>query len=137
MPEAVTSATPLLETKFHAPRRRPGSVVRPRLNNRLKRSEQPALTLVSAPAGFGKTTLLTQLFADVAGEEASTAWLALDSSDNDPVLFWSYVIAALQTLVPQIGTSALSLLRSAPTALEAVVATLLNDLNSVGRDIVV
>ena len=72
-------SVPLLETKLHAPRRR-GVVARPRLRDRLDRRDQPALTLVSAAAGFGKTTLVAEWFAD----GPATAWLSLDARDNDP-----------------------------------------------------
>lgn len=91
---------PLVETKLHAPRRRRGVVHRARLANRLLPPEQPPLTLVSAPAGFGKTTLLTEWFAD---RGRTTAWLSLDAGDNDAARFWSYLIAALRTVVPDVG----------------------------------
>jgi ATP/maltotriose-dependent transcriptional regulator MalT len=68
---------------------------RPRLTRRLPGRDRPALTLVSAAAGFGKTTLLTQWFAGDADDER-TAWLSLDARDNDPVVFVSYVVAALR-----------------------------------------
>ncbi len=129
------AATPLVATKLHAPRRRRGLIPRPRLTNRLVGRDQPALTLVSAAAGFGKTTLLTEWFASDGGDE-STAWLSLDARDNDPVVFVSYLVAALQAVAPDVGASALSLLRSSPSALEAVVATLVNDLDLLDRDIV-
>jgi LuxR family maltose regulon positive regulatory protein len=90
---------------------------------------------VSAPAGFGKTTLLTEWFGSSTEQESSTAWLSLDGRDNDPALFWSYVVAALQTVAPQVGATSLSLLRSAPSAMEPVVATLLNDLDAVTDDV--
>jgi LuxR family maltose regulon positive regulatory protein len=93
------------------------------------------LTLVSAPAGFGKTTLLTDWFAG-DGRDRSTAWLSLDARDNDPAVFVSYLVAALRTVAPDVGTSALSLLRSSPGALEAVVATLLNELHAGATDVV-
>src|SRR5262245_20400035 len=124
--------TPLLETKLHAPRRRRGVVHRRRLRNRLRGGDQHSLTLVSAPAGFGKTTLLTEWF----GDEPRTAWLSLDGRDNDPVLFWSYVVAALQTIVPELGETSLALLQSAPSAMEPMVATLLNELGAIADDIV-
>src|SRR3712207_4403745 len=116
------AATPLLGTKLHAPRRRRGAIQRSRLTKHLTGRDLPALTLVSAPAGFGKTTLLTHWFSD----DQSTAWLSLDSGDNDPAVFWSYVIGALRTVAPGTGETALSLLRSAPPPLEAVAGTLLN-----------
>src|SRR5260221_11069343 len=84
------------------------------------------LTLVSAPAGFGKTTLLAQWLAE-SGTPA--AWVSLGPQDNDPTSFLSYLIAALQTLDAQIGTTALSLLRTPqPPYPEAVLAVLINDL---------
>ena len=90
-------ASPLLETKLHVPRRRRGLVARPRLSERLDRRAESALTLVSAPAGFGKTTLLTEWLAAAPADGRSAAWLSLDQRDNDPALFWTYLIAALQT----------------------------------------
>ena len=87
-------ASPLLETKLHVPRRRRGLVARPRLMQRLGRSADSALTLVSAPAGFGKTTLLAEWLAGVRGEERSAAWLSLDQRDNDSATFWTYLITA-------------------------------------------
>ena len=96
-------AGPLLETKLHVPRRRRGLVPRPRLSERLSRGAESTLTLVSAPAGFGKTTLLAEWLATAAAEERSAAWLSLDQRDNDPALFWTYLIAALQTAAPGVG----------------------------------
>lgn len=122
-------ASPLLATKLSVPRRRPGLMPRPRLSERLTRGTQAALTLVSAPAGFGKTTLLTEWLA--TSDDRSVAWLSLDPSDNDATTFWSYLIAALQTVAPEIGASALSLLQaSQPPATQAVLATLLNELGT-------
>ena len=105
-------ASPLLETKLHVPRRRRGLVARPRLMQRLGRSADSALTLVSAPAGFGKTTLLAEWLAGVRGEERSAAWLSLDQRDNDSATFWTYLITALRTAEPSIGEGALTLLQS-------------------------
>jgi LuxR family maltose regulon positive regulatory protein len=96
---------------------------------------ESALTLVSAPAGFGKTTLLTEWMAAAPGDGPSVAWLSLDRRDNDPAVFWSYVVAALRTAAPGVGESALSLLESARPSTEAVLASLLNDLDAVTRDL--
>ncbi|MGY1781974.1 LuxR C-terminal-related transcriptional regulator [Geodermatophilus sp. SYSU D01036] len=127
---------PLLETKLHRPRRRRGLIARPRLCERLDRGTESALTLVSAPAGFGKTTVLTEwLTAEPAGGR-SVAWLSLDERDNDPALFWTYLITALQTAVPEVGTGALALLQSPQSSLDAVLATLLNEISAVPDDIV-
>ena len=101
-PAAPASAAPaaLLETKLYVPRSRRGLVPRPRLSERLDRGTALKLTLVSAPAGFGKTTLLTEWLGERPAEAAGgrlVAWLSLDRADNDPASFWTYVIAALRT----------------------------------------
>ena len=127
---------PLLETKLHIPRRRQGLVARPRLVDRLSRGAESALTLVSAPAGFGKTTLLADWLATVVADGRGAAWLSLDQRDNDPALFWTYLIAALKTAVPGLGGSALSLLESPQPPMEVVLATLLNDLSAISNDVV-
>jgi LuxR family transcriptional regulator, maltose regulon positive regulatory protein len=133
-------AGPLLETKFHVPRRGRGVVPRPRLIEGLTRRAESALTLVSAPAGFGKTTLLTEWLAEwlaaaPAGERCA-AWLSLDPRDNDPALFWRYLVAALDAAAPGVGTNVLLLLQSSQPPTEAVLATLLNDLNTLTKDVV-
>jgi len=87
---------PLLETKLHVPRGGRGLVVRQRLRERLSAGTGSALTLISAPAGFGKTTLLTEWLASVPPGGLSVGWLSLDEADNDPSLFWKYVVAALR-----------------------------------------
>ncbi len=92
----------LLETKLYVPRSRPALVSRPRLSQRLDRGAVSKLTRVSAPASFGKTALLAEWIA--AGPVAPTgerlaAWLSLDRADNNPTSFWTYVIAALRTVV--------------------------------------
>ena len=130
-------AGPLLETKLQVPRRRRDLVARPRLSERLSRGAESALTLVSAPAGFGKTTLLADWLATTAAKGRSAAWLSLDQRDNDPALFWTYLVAALKTAAPGVGADALSLLQSPQPPIEAVVATLLNDLSAISNDVVV
>ena len=132
--------TALLETKFYVPRPRPGLVPRPRLTERLDRGTASKLMLVSAPAGFGKTTLLTEWLA--AGPAASTderlaAWLSLDRADNDPARFWTYLIAALRTVAPGVGGGVLALLQATqPPPFETVRTTLLNDLGVISSNIV-
>jgi LuxR family maltose regulon positive regulatory protein len=91
-------ASPLLETKLYVPRRRRSVVPRPRLSERLNRGAEAKLTLVSAPAGFGKTTLLAEWLADAPADEWSAAWLSLDQRDNDPALFWTYLIRRRQSV---------------------------------------
>jgi len=142
LPPAPASAVPaaLLETKFYIPRSRRDLVPRPRLSERLDRGSASKLMLVSAPAGFGKTTLLTEWLAAGPGAPADqrrAAWLSLDRGDNDLASFWTYVIAALRTAAPGIGENALALLQaSRPQPIETVLTTLLNDLSAVAGDIV-
>src|SRR5674476_331390 len=129
-------AGPLLETKFHVPRGRRGLVARPTLRERLSRGAESALTLVSAPAGFGKTTLLTEWLAAAPADGRSAAWLSLDQRDNDPAVFWTYLVAALKTAAHGVGAGALSLLQSPQAPIEVVLATLLNDLSAISNDVV-
>jgi LuxR family maltose regulon positive regulatory protein len=130
-------ATALLQTKTFVPRRRRGVVPRSRLSERLNRgAHESGLILVSAPAGFGKTTLLAEWLAVELADRPSVAWLSLDASDNDPVRFWRYVIAALQTVTPELGAGALWLVESSQTSLDAVIGTLLNDLSAMPDDVV-
>ncbi len=125
-------AGPLLETKIHVPRLRRVLVARPRLDELLILGAQSALTLVSAPAGFGKTTLLAEWLTAARADGYAVAWLSLDQRDNDPAVFWPYVVAALRTAGPSIGADALSLLQSSqPPPIDVVLATLLNDLDAV------
>jgi LuxR family maltose regulon positive regulatory protein len=128
--------TPLLETKTRVPTRRRSLVARSRLTERLDRAGESALTLVSAPAGFGKTTMLTDWLRTGPAGGRLTAWLSLDPGDNDPALFWSYFIAALRTAAPGVGQGALALLPSSESPTEAFVATLLNDVAALSDDIV-
>ena len=129
-------AGPLLETKLHVPAGRRGLVPRARLSERLSRGAESALTLVSAPAGFGKTTVVTEWLSSVPVETRSVAWLSVDRRDNDPALFWTYVVTALQAAEPTVGASALALLQSPQCTMEAVLFSLLNDLSAVPDDIV-
>ena len=102
----------LLETKFFVPSKRRGVVPRARLRERLDRITDVTVTLVAAPAGFGKTTLLVDWLAGTSAEHAAVAWLSLDQADDDPVSFWRYLVAALQTVLPNVGADALVLLTS-------------------------
>jgi LuxR family maltose regulon positive regulatory protein len=121
-------AEPLLTTKLYIPPVSSRLVSRPhlveRLNDGLRSGHK--LILVSAPAGFGKTTLVSDW---VRQAELLTAWLSLDRGDDDPVRFWTYLIAALQGKHPDVGQKALRALQSPqPTPVEAVLTTLINDL---------
>lgn len=92
--------TPLLTTKLYVPPVPPELVPRPRLIERLNPGLHRKLTLISAPAGFGKTTLLSQW---VGGCGRPVTWVSLDKGDNDPARFWAYFIAALQTVQAEVG----------------------------------
>jgi len=117
---------PLLATKLHPPRPRSQFVSRSRLTLLLHQGMERALTLISAPAGFGKTTLLAQWLAE---GETPSAWLSLEPEDNEPIRFFSSVLAALHTLYPQLGTVARALLETSPgMPLERVLTLLINDL---------
>ena len=127
-PATPTQRDPLLATKLHVPRPRRKLVSRPGLIKHIQEGIQGPLTLVSAPAGFGKTTLLAQW---VAESGMPVAWLSLEPQDNEPLRFLSYVIAAMQQLDPDMGTTALSLLQSPlPVPPERVLVALTNELAS-------
>src|SRR3954471_23480456 len=104
---------PLLSTKLRAPTPRRRLVARARLVDRLVDPTMvPRLVLVSAPAGFGKTTLLTQWVTagqDQAPPALRVGWLSLDESDNDPRAFLSHLVAALQVACPDVGAEALAM----------------------------
>lgn len=122
---SASGGTPLLVTKLHPPRLRRGTVSRPRLTRRGEH-ELPALILVSAPAGFGKTTLLADLVAQNI-ESRRVAWLSLDRGDNDPSVFWEYLIAAVQRAAPQAGAAATGQITAGQPVASAA-SLLLNDL---------
>jgi LuxR family maltose regulon positive regulatory protein len=141
MDAAETMVTaPLLETKLYVPRSPRALVPRLRLRERMDRGATSRLMLVSAPAGFGKTTLLAEWLAAgpaLPTDERSVAWLSLDPGDNHPASFWTYVIAALRTAAPGVGASALALLHAAqPPPIETVLTTVVNDLGAVANDVV-
>ena len=124
----------LLDTKLYAPRHRATLVSRPHLTTRLQRGTRSKLTLVSAPAGFGKSTLVAEWSGSQA-DESVTAWLSLDSGDNHPVAFWTHVIAALQKVLPTVGATTLTLLDSPDRSIDVVLAPLLNELNALPHDV--
>jgi LuxR family maltose regulon positive regulatory protein len=98
-PRVGATAVPqtLVTTKLRVPRTRPNLVERPRLHELLDGGEGRKLTLVSAPAGFGKTTLLVEWLVERSGNGRSGVWLSLDESDNDPARFLSYLVGASRT----------------------------------------
>jgi LuxR family maltose regulon positive regulatory protein len=116
----------LLHTKLFIPRPRKNLVARPRLVDCLNRGLDTKLTLIAAPAGFGKTTLLS---AWIPQSPRCVTWLSLNEADNDPARFWTYFIASLQSLSPQLGENALALLRSTQSPpLTSTLAVLINDI---------
>ncbi len=134
---AAGTAIPLLETKLYIPGWRSGLVSRPRLIERLHEGAERKLTLVSAPAGFGKTTLLAEWLADTTAGERAAGWVSLDPTENEPALFWAYFIRALQKVRPAVGEHALSLLYSPqPPPIESVLTVLINEINATDSDFV-
>jgi LuxR family transcriptional regulator, maltose regulon positive regulatory protein len=136
-PGEVTGAPrpELLWTKLVAPAPRAGLLPRAGLHSLLQSSLQAKLCLVAATAGSGKTTLLAQWRAVAGG--GRVAWVSLEESDNDPTRFWSYLVAALRTVEPGVGTTALEALRGPSVELERVVVpSLVNDLATVRAPLV-
>jgi LuxR family maltose regulon positive regulatory protein len=118
--------TPLLATKLYLPTPRTDLVPRPRLFDRLDAGKRGKLTLVSAPAGFGKTTLVSEWAGRGTGP---VSWLSLDEGDNDKVRFLSYIIAALQSIESTVGQTALDVLQSPqPPQIEPILLGLINEI---------
>ncbi len=116
----------LLVTRFRIPPARARMITRERLIEDLHQSQRVALFLLSASAGFGKTTLLS---AWARQSSSQVAWLSLDEQDNDPTHFWIYVVAALRTRFPELGETALALLNAPQLPLfPTVLTTLINEL---------
>ena len=154
-PAAPTQPLTLLTTKLYVPPPRTNLVARPRLVERLQTGLAGKLTLIAAPAGFGKTTLLAAWLAErqkAKGKRQNdrddtllpfsllpfkVAWVSLDAEDNDATRFWSYVIAGFQTIAPTVGATALVLLQSLqPPSAEVMLTTLLNDLSVLAVEVV-
>jgi LuxR family maltose regulon positive regulatory protein len=135
---SVVDAGPLavlLATKLHIPDIGAQLVHRAALLDALSAGRRRKLTLLSAPAGSGKTTVLAQWAVD-AGEDQRFGWLSLDPSDNDPVWFWMYVVAALQQVSPGVGIRAVELLAMGADPVQVVLPTLLNDLDTIASPMV-
>src|ERR687898_1806614 len=128
-------STPILATKLYVPAPQPRVVPRPRLTERLNEGLHRKLTLISAPAGFGKTTLLGEW---LAGCGRPAAWLSLDEGDNDPTRFLAYLVAALRTVATDIGEGVLGGLQSPqPPPTETILTALLNEINAIPDNFVV
>jgi LuxR family maltose regulon positive regulatory protein len=127
----------LVTTKLRAPRLRPNLVARPRLGEALAAGEGRILTLVSAPAGFGKTTLLGAWAEGWSARGGSVAWVSLEESDNDPARFLTYLVGALRSVEPCFGEGILASLRSPGfPPVEALATALVNELADLPQEIV-
>ncbi len=127
----LIESMPILATKLYIPPPRPKVVRRPRLLERLNAGLHRKLTVISAPAGFGKTTLVSAWVAGMGG----VAWLSLDAGDGDLVRLLTHLIAALQTLAPNFGTSVVAMLQStqpprAAAEIDALLTPLINELTT-------
>src|SRR5829696_1804490 len=130
--EVTPMADSLVRTKLFLPRLRRELVARPRLTDVIERTRHAALVLVSAPAGFGKTTLLASVMAGgppAGGSEHAVAWLSLDARDGDVTRFWTYVLSALDAASPGCAGAALAQLESGRGQFEDVIAALVNELS--------
>ncbi len=126
-------ASPILATKLYIPPPPPQAVVRPRLIERLNAGLHRKLTLIAAPAGCGKTTLISAWVAGWAQRDplVRAAWLSLDEGDNDPTRFLTYLVTAVQTIAPDIGPGLLAGLQSPqPPSPDVILTALLNDLTT-------
>jgi len=144
-------STPILATKLYIPPPRPNVVLRPRLIERLNEGLHRKLTLIAAPAGFGKTTLVSAWVAartadrglrtatvtsalspQSSARSTRVAWLSLDEGDSDPTRFLAYLVAALQIIAPTIGAGVVAVLQSSqPPPTEAMLTALLNDITAI------
>ncbi|MEM7112127.1 MAG: LuxR C-terminal-related transcriptional regulator [Chloroflexota bacterium] len=124
----------LLQTKLFIPSSRAALVPRPQLIERLNEGQTGKLTLVSAPAGYGKTTLICEWIAE---SKRPFAWLSLDSNDRDPERFFAYLIAAIQTIQDDFGQELLDFLETAqPSSVEQVATRLINECSTISEPIV-
>lgn len=127
-------SSPVLATKLYSPPLRAKAVLRPSLVARLNEGLQRKLTLISAPAGFGKTTLVSEWLASCG---RPTAWLSLDDGDSEPARFLTYFIVALQTIAPELGARQLPALQAPqPPPAETVLANLLNEIAALPKPVI-
>jgi LuxR family transcriptional regulator, maltose regulon positive regulatory protein len=135
---ADIASDPLLATKLSVPRARRAVVPRQSLYARLDDGVSRAVVIISAPAGFGKSTLLASWLAGGTTKGRSVAWLSLSTADNDPSLFWRYFIAAISRLHPGVGATASALMGSPqPPRMATILTTMINDLHSVTGDVII
>ena len=116
----------LLQTKFLAPAYNPKSVERTQIISRLEPRSARKLVLISAPAGYGKTTLVSQW---LQSQNKSFCWLSLDKTDDDPIRFWRYLIGTIDAKIENLGTNVNKYLDTTPPQIEAAITGLVNELN--------
>jgi LuxR family maltose regulon positive regulatory protein len=128
--------SPPVATKLHLPKPRPDLVARPKLAARLDRGALARLTLISAPTGFGKTSLVAQWLSSRTAHDRTVAWIALDPADDQPAAFWAQVLAALQVAAgPAFGEGILPLLESGEPPTEGVLAAVGNELSELPTEL--
>ncbi len=125
---------PIVEAKLAVPSVRRGLVDRPRVGSALDPGRDAPLTLVAAPAGYGKTTAVRAWCATV---DAALAWVTLDVGDNDPARLWRYVATAMERVRPGLGRDALRRLSVAGSPIEVAVDELMNGAAAVGSELIV
>lgn len=134
--DAATNVNELLATKLFPLRWRDGMISRPRLLDQLTRAREGKLTLISAPAGFGKSTLVAEWIATERPDSCDVGWVSLDHSDNDAGSFWNYVLAALGAIDPALGARARSMLNASTSpVVEAILTSAINDISGYAGDI--
>ncbi len=132
---APVSALAVLETKLHAPRWPGGLVTRPGLIERIRAGVRGKLTVVAAPAGFGKTTLLAEWLTHGKADEPPVAWVSLDRADNEPALFWTCIVRALQKVHADLGQHPLAILQTEAAPSAATLTALLNEITALDSDV--
>jgi LuxR family transcriptional regulator, maltose regulon positive regulatory protein len=125
-----TELPPFAEAKLAAPRARAAIVRRPRLEQALETGADAALTLVAAPAGYGKTTAVRAWYE---GSGGALAWVTLDAGDNEPARLWTYVATAVDRVRNGLGRRALNRLRSPGTAIEIAIDEIMNGIADYGQ----
>lgn len=129
----MQKSDPLIRTKLRLPVIRPNLVSRPRLNEQIAQGLRGLLTVITAPAGFGKTTLVASCIPSC---EMPVAWFSLDKNDNREGCFLNYVVAALQEVDNTIGNEAAQLLVSQQAPPDTILSSLVNDLDASGKEII-
>ncbi len=141
-PRVGPTPQPLIKTKLFIPQRHPGLVSRRQLLTKLDQGAHRALTLISAPAGYGKTTLLSEWIDTLqrTGPSPSWAvgWISLDPADNDPIRFLTYLTTALENAHPGVGVETQSVIRSSESLLTSTpLSMLINDLQGLSQSFLV